>query len=141
MSFSIPHKKMEKVRKVGFIASCECGHVHRFKSNEINLSKSNDHAIEFNSIYKCPKCGQTYDGYVSNITNNDEKYNKFGTLIFSILILCLLGGGVYIFNNFFSPSQPTDIEHATNRQLNDFFNWDHKQQQQKHDNAPVFNNK
>jgi hypothetical protein len=139
MLFPMPNKKMEKVNRFGFIGRCDCGHVHRFKGNEINLEKSNASTVEFITIYKCPKCGQTYDGIFENITTRNSKYSITGILISLVLVLGLLSGGYFILNAMFSPTQPTDIEHATNKQLNDFYKWDHKQQQQKQDNSPAFN--
>jgi hypothetical protein len=140
MLFPVPHKKMEKVNRFGFIAKCDCGHVHRFKSKEINLEKSNASTVQFIKVYECPKCGQTYDGIFENISTR-SKYSITGISITIVLVLGLLGGGYYILNKMFAPSQPNDIEHATNKQLNDFYKWDHKQQQQKQDNSPAFNNK
>lgn len=139
MFTNMPHKKMEKVKKFGFIAKCDCGHIHRFKGIEINLSKSNGTTIEFNSIYKCPKCGQTYDGIFENITSKNKKYTTRGIIVSIVLVLGLFLGGYYILNSIFSPSQPTDFNHVTNKQLNDFYKWDHKQQEQKQDNSPAFN--
>lgn len=136
---NMPYKKMEKVNKFGFIAKCDCGHVHRFKGNEINLSKSNGTTVIFNDIYKCPKCGQSYDGIFENIKN--RKYNIFGITLSVILAFGLLFGGYYILNAMFSPAPTTDLNHATNQQYNDFLKWDHKQQQQKYDNQPAFGDK
>jgi amino acid permease len=138
MLFPVPHKKMEAISRFRFIAKCDCGHIHKFKITDINLNNSKGTTVEFIAVYKCPKCGLNYDGIFQNITERNQ-HSKFGIFISILLFIILFYGGHYLYNNFSSPSQPTDIEHATKKQLNDFYKWDHEQQQQKQDNSPAFN--
>jgi hypothetical protein len=136
----MPYKKMENVNKFGFVAKCDCGHVHKFKSNEINLKTSNGASIEFNNIYECPKCGQKYNGIFENTSKRKNKYHPIGLLLTFILIFGIAYGGYYLLNSLFTPSQPVDYNHATNKQISDFNKWQQKQEQQKWENSPAFPN-
>jgi hypothetical protein len=131
---------MEKVNKFGFIAKCDCGHIHKFKSNEINLKSSNGYSIEFNDIYECPKCGQKYNGIFENLTNRKHKYHPIGLLLTFILIFGIAYGGYHLLSSLFAPPQTVDYNHATNKQISDFNKWQQKQEQQKWENFPAFPN-
>lgn len=134
------YKKMERVYTFGFVAKCDCGHVHKFKGRDIDLTKTNATIITFRNIYQCIQCGTLYDGIFEKRVNKNKKYTPFGLLITSILVISVLFGGYKLFNVVFQPID-TNINHATNQQLNDFYKWDHNQQQEKRDNQPAFNNK
>lgn len=129
---------MERIRTFGFVGKCDCGHEHRFKGNDINLTKSDASIVTFNNIYLCPNCGTIYDGMFENRVNRNKKYTPFGLLLTSVLIIGLLFGGYKLYG-VINPSIDTNINHATNKQLQDFYKWDQKQQQEKRDNQPAFN--
>lgn len=144
MLIQMPHKKMEKIGTYGFIAKCDCGHEHKFKGTDFDLSKSNAATGILKDIYICPDCGTTYDGIFENKTDRDSWYRRtspIGLLLSVIIIFGILFGGYKIINTISSPTPiNTDINKATNKELNDFYKWDEKQQQQKRDNQPYFNN-
>jgi hypothetical protein len=141
--FDKPYKKMERVSKFGFTARCDCGHEHKFKGADFDLNKSNGATAVFNIIYTCPKCGTQYDGIFENITDRNVWYrrlNPIGMIVTAVFVFGLLFGGYKVLSYFTSPPSYHDINHATNKELQDFYKWDEKQQQQKRDNQPALNN-
>lgn len=145
MFVNMPHKKMKRIRTFGFVAKCECGHQHKFKGTDFDLSKSNASSAQFNNIYICPKCGESYDGLFENNIDRDVWYRRtspLGWLISAIMIFGLLFGGYKIISAiFYSPPTNTDFNKATNKQVEDFYKWQQKQDQQEWENQPAFNNK
>jgi hypothetical protein len=141
MFINMPHKKMKKLNRLGFVGKCDCGHVHRFKGKEIDLDKSNGATTTFKDVYKCLKCGQTYDGIFQSIPDRDAWHRKLSpivTLITVILVFGLVFGGYkFITTVSQSPSQPTSINDMTNKQYDEFMKWDHDQQQKKWENQKV----
>lgn len=134
---------MKQVGKYNFIGECDCGHKHDFKKNEINYQKSDASVALLKTIYICPDCKTSYDGIFMAIKNKNNKlgFSPTGTLVVLLILGGFIFGGYKVLSPIFntSPSN-TDINNATNRELNDFFKWDHKHQQQKRENQPAFNN-
>lgn len=141
--WAIPCKKMGKIND--FVAVCDCGETYCFDKEDIDYNKSNASFLVFKEIYKCPQCGDIYDGIFENIFNRTNKFEENNKLIKPIikvfLGVILLFGVIYFIDRITSPTPTTDINHATNQQLNDFYKWDQQQQQQKWENSPAFNNK
>jgi hypothetical protein len=125
-----------------FVAECNCGYIHKFKKKNIDFNKVNDYLIPFNDVYKCPKCGKSYDGIFKTIP--DTQIMKANSLKFFVSIILLMGlvfGGYFLFDKVFPPSSTNNETHMTNKELNDFLKWDHEQQQKKWENQPAFEDK
>jgi hypothetical protein len=143
MFSELPHKKMKKANKIGFVGECDCGHQHKFKSNEIDLDKSESSTILFKNVYTCPKCTTSYNGIFESIKDRNNKlpFSPTGSLFVILLIGGLVFGGYKIISPmFYSHPTSTNINKATNKELDNFYKWDHEQQQKKRDNQPAFNN-
>lgn len=144
MLIQMPQKKMEKVRTFGFVAKCECGYQHKFKGTDFDLSKSDGSIAQLNTIYICPKCGESYNGIFENNIDRNAWYRRIsplGLVISAILIFGLLFGGYKIISAVSAPYETIDYNHATNKQIEDFNKWQQKQDKQQWENQPAFNNK
>lgn len=138
MSDKAQYKKMENVRKLGFWARCDCGHEHKFKSSDVDTNLSDKTTIIFKNIYSCSKCGTEYNGIIENA--NARRFSPIGMSVFILIVFGLLFGGYKLVSHITSPPTYHDLNHATKKEINNFYKWDEKQQQQKLDNQPAFNN-
>jgi hypothetical protein len=78
-----------------------------------------------------------------NIKNKEKKlgFSLTGTLLVILIVGGLAFGGYKIIAPTpNSPSDTTNFNKATNKELDDFYKWDKKQQEQKRENQPAFNN-
>ncbi|WP_152681194.1 hypothetical protein [Neobacillus vireti] len=142
----LPYKKMRKIGTFGFVAQCDCGHTHKFKGTDFDLSKSNASSAEFNELYTCPNCKTVYNGIFENIEDRNVWYRRtspLGLLVSAIMILGLLFGGIKLLSTitiFDTEPVNSDINKATNKELEQFYKWDQKQKQKEWENQPAFNN-
>jgi hypothetical protein len=134
---------MKKVKAIGFVAECDCGHKHKFKGSEIDLDKSDSATALFKNIYTCPDCNTTYNGIYEIIYDRNQWYKNLspiGVLVTLILVFGVLYGG-YKTVNYITTPNTTDYKNATNKELQDFDKWDQKQKQKEFEDSPAFNNK
>lgn len=140
----MPHKKMEKVNRMGLFAKCDCGHEHKFNGNDIDLDKSDSITAVFKSVYTCPECKTTYNGIYENHSATDAWYRRLspiGTMVSLLLVIGLMFGSYKVYNFLFDPSPSnSDINTITNKELEDFMEWDQNKKKTEWENQPVDNN-
>lgn len=144
MSIKKPYKRMIREKTISkFIGICDCGLKHEFNRNEVvvkvNKQNNNSVYIEFAKIYKCPNCNSEYSGFFDSYGEYKIKKYSFIGILLSIAIVCLILFGVVKFIEvfFIESNEPKSFNEITNKEYNEFREWEQKQNNTEFENTKL----